>query len=226
MGIINDINALCRPRRLDADGQPPRPFRAEANIDRQISEMIGMIRMALSDGELEHHEATFLLEWLESNIECADTWPASAIYPRLAGALEDGIIDPDEEADLLSVLLKTIGKPTRHPDHGIVYATRLPITEPPPVIEFEERSFCFTGKLISGSRAWAMQQVEMLGGYPATSITKTLNYLVLGDLGSRDWIQSTHGRKIEKAMAYIQEGTQIAIVSEERWHESLRYCSP
>jgi hypothetical protein len=44
---------------------------------------------------------------------------------------------------------------------------------------------------------------------------------VIGEIGSRDWIHSTHGRKIEKAMDYNGRGCRIAIVGEQHWHGYL-----
>lgn len=223
MGIITDVHAFFSKKGQDAHGQPVAAgLRRAAVADRKISELIGMIRMVMNDGELEHGEADFLLQWLEANRECAGTWPASALYPRLVSALEDGVIDPEEERELLELLMKTIGRPDS-PAPGVAasYATKLPITEPAPLVIFEARSFCFTGKLMSGTRPWALQQVQDRGGLAADNITKKLHYLVIGDLGSRDWAQSTHGRKIEKALAYITDGAQLAILSEEHWFNSL-----
>jgi hypothetical protein len=59
------------------------------------------------------------------------------------------------------------------------------------------------------------------GGLPAPSITKKLNYLVIGSVGSRDWAHSTHGRKIEKAVSYRNGGAPLAIIGEEHWADSL-----
>jgi len=45
--------------------------------------------------------------------------------------------------------------------------------------------------------------------------------LIVADMGSRDWIHSTHGRKIEKAMEVKSSGNLIAIISEEHWVKHL-----
>jgi NAD-dependent DNA ligase len=177
--------------------------------------------MALADGEFEQFEAEFLLQWLESNRECTYSWPANVLYPRLVAALDDGVLDPEEEHDLLHLLMQSLGKPDAPAGLSASYATRLPLTTPEPNIIYSDSSFCFTGKLYSGSRAWAMSQVEQRGGLPATSVSRQLKYLVIGDLGSRDWMQSTHGRKIELAVCYAQECLPISIISEEHWCKSL-----
>jgi hypothetical protein len=49
------------------------------------------------------------------------------------------------------------------------------------------------------------------------AVVQALDYLVIGDIGNENWAHSTHGRKIEKAIAYNFSGCRIAIVSEEHW---------
>lgn len=45
---------------------------------------------------------------------------------------------------------------------------------------------------------------------------------MIGYVGSRDWIHSSYGRKIEKAMEITRKGGNLAIVSEEWWVHSLQ----
>ena len=48
-------------------------------------------------------------------------------------------------------------------------------------------------------------------------MTLRANYLVIGIISSEDWMYSTHGRKIEQAVAFVSQGHPIAIISEEHW---------
>ena len=99
-------------------------------------------------------------------------------------------------------------------------STALPLTDPPPPVSFDGRVFCFTGKFYSGSRNWCEQQVVTRGA-AVGSVSRKLDFLVIGEIGSRDWIHSTHGRKIEKAIEINSTGGEIAIVAEQHWHEQL-----
>ena len=49
------------------------------------------------------------------------------------------------------------------------------------------------------------------------AVTKQSQVLVIGAIGSSDWIHSSHGRKIEKAVKYRSAGIPLSIVSEEHW---------
>jgi NAD-dependent DNA ligase len=227
MDWIRNIRRLMvgidRVSILDAHGQPRvQAFRSEAIIDRQIDELIGLIKGIMADGMVDQSEAEFLLRWMDTNKAARDRWPAKAIYPRLVAALADGKLDLDEQREILDLLVSAVGGNTA-PMHGESSdSTALPLTSPAPCIAFAERLFCFTGKFHSGTRQWCETQVTMRGGMPAASVTRKLDYLVIGEIGSRDWIHSTHGRKIEKAIEYNDAGGAIVIVGEEHWFEHLK----
>jgi NAD-dependent DNA ligase len=208
----------------NSDGQALiQAFRSEAVVDRQIDELIGIVKGVMADGMVHQGEVEFLIDWLENNRGALDKWPAKAIYPRMKAALADGRMDIDEEREILNLLLLTVGGNTA-PMHGeSSNSTSLPYTQPLPPVTFENRLFCFTGKFNSGSRQWCENHVIAKGGSSVSTITKKLHYLVIGEIGSRDWLHSTHGRKIEKAIEYNEAGTKIHILSEQHWYEQLHY---
>ncbi len=53
-------------------------------------------------------------------------------------------------------------------------------------------------------------------------MTTTLDYLVVGLLGSRDWKLSSHGTKIMQAVEHKAKGRPIRIISEEAWLKALQ----
>ncbi len=48
-------------------------------------------------------------------------------------------------------------------------------------------------------------------------MSKEVDYLVIGTLASRDWRFSSHGRKIENAIALQKSGHPIVIINERTW---------
>jgi NAD-dependent DNA ligase len=229
MGILS---ALARNSRVgealglrelsarNAHGQPAiTAFRSEANIDRQIDELIGIAKGIVADGHVSQAEAEFLLQWLETNRAARTEWPARVLYPRLVAVLADGVLDVNEESEILELILQCVGG--NAPARGEAsMSTILPYSQPEPTIEFARHSFCFTGKFFGGTRNWCEDQVLTRGAQIGT-ISKDLDYLVIGEIGSRDWIHSTHGRKIEKAVDYNSHGCRIGIISEQHWHGFL-----
>jgi NAD-dependent DNA ligase len=206
----------------DAHGQPVvRGYRAAAVSERKIDELIGIIKGVLVDGIVSQGEAEYLLKWMRANRDAAEIWPANVLYARIEAALEDGVLDLDEEKELLDLLLSIVGGNTA-PQNGVASeATTLPVTQPAPSIVFDSRTFCFTGQFYSGTRNWCFEQVVSRGGIPADGITKKLHYLVIGEVGSRDWLHSTHGTKIQKAVTYAAKGAPLTIVTERHWLDHL-----
>lgn len=189
--------------------------------ERSVDELIGLCRGVLSDGLILEAEAQYLLAWLESNRAAALTWPGNVIYQRVAAMLEDGELDPDEQAELLDLLNETTGKGIPLPEIAASYATALPLCDPPPPITHDGRVFVLTGKFVHGSRTECERIVRALGGQPKSNVTKDLDYLVIGAIGSRDWLHSTHGRKIEAAVELRRSGRPVCIVSEQHWTKFL-----
>lgn len=90
-------------------------------------------------------------------------------------------------------------------------------------VDVAGKVFCFTGALTSGSRRECARRVVALDGVFSNSVTMKLDYLVVGPVASRDWFNTSYGRKIEKAVRYRDEkGLDIKIISEEVWLSSLK----
>jgi photosystem II stability/assembly factor-like uncharacterized protein len=76
------------------------------------------------------------------------------------------------------------------------------------------RSFLFTGKLAAMTRAGAKARVKELGGVSKSSVTKDLDYLVVGDEGSPLFGAGEKGSKIIAAEKLIEKGGALQIISE------------
>lgn len=84
-----------------------------------------------------------------------------------------------------------------------------------------ERSFCFTGKFVSGSRKTIEKVAAERGATLKDNISQQVDYLVIGSVASRDWMFTSHGRKIESAVKLRNEGHNIKIITEKRWLELI-----
>ena len=86
---------------------------------------------------------------------------------------------------------------------------------------FKNQCFCLTGKFMMGPRANHEFEIKDRGGITHANVTEETNYLVIGSMGSTDWLHSTFGRKIEKAVSLAERGHPIALISEEHWADHL-----
>ncbi len=76
------------------------------------------------------------------------------------------------------------------------------------------KKFMFTGKLASMMRSQAQAKVKAIGGIVAGSVSKDLDYLVVGDDGSPLFGAGAKGDKILKAEKLINQGHELQIISE------------
>lgn len=207
-------------RNLD-DPEDPQLLRVHAQrlIARDIDKLTGICEFALQDGVIEQSEAEAILHWMRQNPHCLDTWPVNVLYDRLTVMLADGVLDQDEQRELLSLVL-SIARPRS--EDGLAVATTLPLDIPPPAIVFAGRSYCFTGVFQFGTRAQCQAAITERDGLIANGITRKLDYLVIGNIGSEVWKHSTFGLKIAKAVDYRDQGRPLAIISEEYWASQLK----
>jgi len=206
---------------IDDDGQPVnRRFREKDVGVRQVDELIGLLKGILSDQSLVDAEVRFLEDWLDSNAFASTDWPGSVLQERIRRALEDDVLDADEIGEIREII-SSIVNGGKHNGSGQDLTTDLPLDKPIPTIEFSGKKFCFTGKLLWGSRRDAELAVLNRGG-KIVKPSKTLEYLVLGRISSRDWKHSTHGLKILNAVDLKENGIHIGIISEENWAAALK----
>jgi NAD-dependent DNA ligase len=201
---------------LDEHSQPRnRSFNAARLDERAIDTLIGICMGALADGMIVKSEAELILKWVERNRSVMAEWPANQICPRIQEMLADGAINLAEQGELLDLLADITGE-------GFGYrSTSLPLTKPSPDVIFQNRAFCMTGKFVYGPRRKCEEEIIRRGGNVSQNVVVGLNYLVIGTVGSSDWIHATYGRKIEKAVEFRDKGHSLAIISEEHWASFL-----
>lgn len=197
-------------------GAPSRSITKARREDRDGDELIGICRGLIADGNVNQLEAKYLLDWLSRHREFQSKQPFSTVYERVADALKNGVIEPEEEHDLLAAVHGLVGGEYEGAE-SCSLAADLPLDIPPPRIIFPDHTFVVTGVFAFGDRRAVINAIEGAGGIPKTSISRITNYLVIGSVGSRDWIHSSFGRKIEAALELKEQGQQIAIVSEAHW---------
>jgi hypothetical protein len=205
------------------DGAAPHPALTRSwRMDRSTNELVGICRGVLADGDVNLTEARFLLDWLERHAEFIQHFPYSVLYPRIAEALADGVLDLDEERDLLEALTATVGGEVAHSNGANSLSAELPYDEPLPTILHSASVFVVTGTFMFGKRGAVCEAIEARHGVVRNAVSGSTDYVIVGEVGSRDWLHSSYGRKIQEAMDYRRQGKMISIVPERHWSASLR----
>ncbi|WP_432745744.1 BRCT domain-containing protein [Methylobacter sp. G7] len=189
--------------------------------DRQTDELIGICKGILFDGMVSYDEANSLYLWFQANPKAMQTWPGKELFYTLCPMLKNNALNTDDEERLLILLSNIIGLPSVV-NSGTNASSQLPLTDPAPSVFFDRRVFVVTGNLKMGARRTVIQAIEDQGGEVVLkNIRMDTDYLVIGDIGSKAWMHSTHGRKIEKAVELREQGHGIAIISEQHFMDSL-----
>lgn len=90
-----------------------------------------------------------------------------------------------------------------------------------PVIEYQEKRFCFTGTFTYGSRKACETAVIERGGV-IEKVNYNLDYLIVGSDINKQWAHQNYGRKIERALEIKQRsGDRPYIIHESDWVKSL-----
>lgn len=201
------------------DGQPLVPFLLNriANERKSIDALIGFARCALADGVISDAEALEFRRWVLAMRATGWQWPIDELAIRLETIFADGIVDPTER-DELRTIMEQLGCAVS--ESGVT-STTLPLDDPPPPIVFASSTFCVTGKFAFGTRAKVHAAITEHGGVIGERVVSATSYLVIGAFASRDWANTSYGRKIEQAVDLRQRGQRLAIVGEDYWRASL-----
>lgn len=182
--------------------------------DRQVDTLIGLSKGITADGKVDQSEAEFLQTWLVQNCQSQNPLILNLLN-KVSEMLEDGILDEDESAELLTILHTLSGEKSELGE--VAKTSTLPVCSPSPNIEFVSKTFLFTGTCAFGTRKQCQEAIKSLGGVNAKGVTKKLDYLILGTYVTDSWAHESYGRKIEKAMEYRDSGLPISIITEEHW---------
>ncbi|RON07353.1 NAD-dependent DNA ligase [Pseudomonas brassicacearum] len=193
----------------------------EARIDRRSADaLVGIAAGLAADGKINLQEAEFLKSWIESHLSHLSDPVVNLLYKRLASMLSDGVLDAEESTELLEMLHQFAGLPVGS-TQTFTTPTSLPLNNPPPALSWADRVFIFTGVMAYGPRKDCESLILERGGLIGGSVSRKVHYLVVGSIGNDQWLHSSYGTKIKKAVELRESGVPIAIVSEEHWQKVL-----
>lgn len=196
----------------DNNEQPAPGIHAHANLKKNLEHLLGLCRGLVADNKLNSDEVLFLDTWLKDHADLRQTWAGDILGQRLDAVLDDGMVTAEEADDLKATIEQIIGGGL---EDGVTggNATTLPV-DADAQIEIDGATFCLTGAFVYGPRKRCEQALANRGGRAASNVSRKVTYLVIGALASRDWVHTSHGTKIEKAIQLQRQGAPIIIVDE------------
>lgn len=189
-------------------------------LTRSCEALLGVCQGLLADHVLNEAEVIFLGLWLRDHPDIARVWPGSVIAERVQAILADGKVSDEELEQLKEVLTSLLGGTWEQTGAATGLSTDLPVQDDAQIM-LADRCFCFSGKFVFGTRSACERAVVERGGMVHKEISRDLDFLVVGTLISPDWLNTSFGRKIEKAVGYQKDGCRIQIVPEKRWNDAI-----
>lgn len=177
-----------------------------------------------ADGVITTAELQGLAVWLSDHEHLRRCWPYDEVDSLVTGALTDGRIDDREHQMLLgffSEFLSVTERQTVERPLVRVAATLQGVCAVCPDVKLSNSLFCFTGASTRFTRSQFAALVQRLGGRFSNSVTRDLDYLVIGADGNPCWSYACYGRKVEKSIELRKQGSRLLIVHENDFHDAV-----
>ena len=185
------IRAVSHGYELTGTSSAGASIWAAKHLSTEIMEMVSSL---MEDGQIDPSEIRSAATWMESHSEAALVWPGSELKRRLNDILRDGAIHDEETDGFRELCCTLLGLRERRKSRraGKKNAGVLAV--------------CFTG---FGPRKTELRaEAEAAGYHVASSITKSLDYLVCGP--SPGPVKLDHAKE-----------RQVKILSEKEWRSLL-----
>lgn len=174
-----------------------------SQMTRKILEMKQLVADIGSDRVITARELSHLNRWIQTNEDLSGSYPFDALHLTVDSILQDGRMDPEEEAILLE-LIDSFLNPLAGSQPCLDQANDL-----------NGRSVCLTGEFSRGSRTEIEQLLLHLGASISKGVTRKTDVLLVGALGDERWSFGNYGTKVKKALELKEKGQPIEILSEK-----------
>lgn len=187
---------------------------------RAMQVLLGICSGIAADQQINDAEIKYLSRWLKDNEIICDKWPASAIHYKIEQILQDGIITQDERNQTLEILKELTQNNFQNTGLATADSPVMPIDKHA-IVLFDYKSYCFTGEFLYGTRAICERAVLKRNAIVKNTVTRKLDFLVIGSMCSPHWINETYGHKISNAMEIRKNQSTPIIISEQQWTDGL-----
>lgn len=192
-------------------------------VTADMQRLHALLAAVAADGIISEKELKGISQWLESHEHLKTLWPYDEIESLITSVMQDGKIDQEEHKTLMNFFgefvsmydNKTIVNPAIKENANIMGLCAVQ-----PDINFNA-TFCLTGASSKYNRTQFKKLIADLGGVTTDSVTKNLNYLVVGAEGNPNWAFACYGRKVETAVTLRKNGHKIVIVHENDLHDAI-----
>ena len=197
-------------------------------LTSKLQVLHGILGGIAADGVITKEELEGLDEWLIDHEELKGNWPFDELETLILEVLQDGIIDENEHKLLMTFFgeflatqtHKTLNYPLNEVEKNITGLCAVC-----PDITIANSTICFTGKFRDKPRNELKAIVEQNNGIFTNTLTREVDYLVIGAGGNQSWAFSCYGRKVEMAINCRKAGIKITIAHEYDFWDAVQECN-
>lgn len=196
-------------------------------ITHGLQQLEGFIHGILADNIIDDIEIKRLKDWINGHDFLTGYYPYDEISSLLTSALSDKIIT-DDERNILKVYFSEFidSKSSIKIDFDEIENLKNDYTVEGvcsvcPEIDFENKTFCFTGASTKATRKDFESLIPSFGGAFSKGVTKKTDYLIIGGNGNICWAYSCYGRKVEQAINLRKNGSKIMIIHENDFWDAV-----
>jgi len=187
---------------------------SDSTLSMQI--LKGIIEGIAVDNEVNSEEANKLYQWMAANVALKGNYPFDKIFITLEKFLENGVIDQEEEKELLAIFNQL-----SNPQQGQnLQQEQNPQQVQKLELDLTSKVCCLTGTFSNGSKSDIESFIICKGGTCIAGLNQKVDYLVVGGQGSSEWKYGNYGAKVSKAVQMQEKGVVIQIISEEVLYRS------
>ncbi|AVK49925.1 NAD-dependent DNA ligase [Clostridium sp. MF28] len=196
-------------------------------ITHGLQQLQGIMHGILADNVVDDSEIERIKLWIQSHDFLVGYYPYDEVSSLLTSILSDKVIT-DDEKNILKVYFSEFvdSNSSIKIDFNEIENLKNDYTvngicSVCPEIDFNNKTFCFTGASTKATRKDFETLIPSLGGTFSKNITKKTDYLIIGGNGNTCWAYSCYGRKVEQAINLRQNGSKIIIIHENDFWDAV-----
>lgn len=222
--IIEDFEADLLEYEQIVDAVTFRNQGIDPNCEKsRLNHFLGYCRGIVCDARITMEEAQGIVNYLEGYPQLRLVAGVAQIFTTCIDAIEDGVIDAEEEAEICDVIGSIVGD--CYGDTGLAQTFGVANVDEHKIEdlgEMEGAVLVLTGTFHVKPRSKFEQELQGFGAVINKHVSGKTSYVIIGGEASRDWIEMNRGTKIRKAQEVRMESDRPLFVSESQLVRLIR----
>ncbi|WP_053067793.1 BRCT domain-containing protein [Muribacter muris] len=181
-----------------------------------INFLQGLCKGLIADGRIEQEEIECLYNYLVDYSGYLSREPMCQIFYETFKDVDLDNISSNQKAKIKALITDFSGCDNQGSVDGLSIGSSFFDTVEG--LDLSGKIIQLTGRFKYGTRSKCKALAESQGAIVLDDWRMDIDYLIVGNSNSRDWIYQSYGRKIERAKEYqVKQNHKVKIITEEQW---------